>query len=381
MAAPVLQKIRRKVARFLNMVFGVEIGTAPVDLAERTAERVLEQLTPRERSMLRMRFGVGADTDQTLEEIGEQFAATRERLREIEAMALIRLYRWEYRKPRSPAVQRRIAARVAAAHRSILEALCDALPVRGLLVEWHDALVGGRAGACGFARLPEPATDGDAVGPPEPPERALARTLRKALWAHTRTRRAAGGDTHAGSREEERAALLAALREARLSARGIAELAERILVLARRIHVGGDDEQVPQLLDPVPDPDAPTLPRVDEPPAGEPPDLADSDAALLAEAGMPAEELWRLAETLQTSLDKAGAAIRLLADAGMPLVAEIVDATGARGSQFLAGIEIGRAALLRAADGFCYLDGEDYFTHAEQAVRHALLGKAEAPGG
>ncbi len=374
MAAPVFRKIRRKIARFLNLIFCVEIGYPPANLAESVADRLLDGLTPRERSVLRRRFGVDPETDLSLEEAHAHFSATRERVREIEAMALIRLYRWEDRKPRSPAVQRRLARRVAAAHGTILEALCDTLPVRGLLVDWHDALVS--AGECGFARLPEPAVDDDAVGPPAPPTLALARTLRKALWAHTRARRAARGD----AREEERATVLATLHEARLSARGIAELAERVLGLARRIHVE-DDEQIPQLLDPVADPDAPARPCVDEPPAGEPPDLADRDpglaAALEAEAGMPVEELWRLAETLQAGLDRAGTAIRLLADAGMPAVAEIVDATGARGSQFVAGLEIGRAALLRAADGFCYLGDEDYFVWAEKAVRRALLGAGD----
>ena len=69
---------------------------APLDsatiegLREATAE-VLESLTAREAKVLRMRFGIGMNTDHTLEEVGKQFDVTRERIRQIEAKALRKL--------------------------------------------------------------------------------------------------------------------------------------------------------------------------------------------------------------------------------------------------------------------------------------------------
>ena len=54
-------------------------------------EDILDSLTPREAKVLRMRFGIGMNTDHTLEEIGEQFGVTRERIRQIEAKALRKL--------------------------------------------------------------------------------------------------------------------------------------------------------------------------------------------------------------------------------------------------------------------------------------------------
>ena len=56
-----------------------------------TTTRVLASLTPREERVLRMRFGIGMNTDQTLEEVGQQFSVTRERIRQIEAKALRKL--------------------------------------------------------------------------------------------------------------------------------------------------------------------------------------------------------------------------------------------------------------------------------------------------
>lgn len=56
-----------------------------------TTTRVLATLTPREERVLRMRFGIGMNTDHTLEEVGQQFAVTRERIRQIEAKALRKL--------------------------------------------------------------------------------------------------------------------------------------------------------------------------------------------------------------------------------------------------------------------------------------------------
>jgi RNA polymerase primary sigma factor len=55
------------------------------------ATRVLSSLTPREERVLRMRFGIGMNTDHTLEEVGQQFNVTRERIRQIEAKALRKL--------------------------------------------------------------------------------------------------------------------------------------------------------------------------------------------------------------------------------------------------------------------------------------------------
>jgi len=56
-----------------------------------TTTRVLASLTPREERVLRMRFGIGEKSDHTLEEVGQDFAVTRERIRQIEAKALRKL--------------------------------------------------------------------------------------------------------------------------------------------------------------------------------------------------------------------------------------------------------------------------------------------------
>ena len=56
-----------------------------------TTTRILSTLTPREERVLRMRFGIGMHTDHTLEEVGQQFSVTRERIRQIEAKALRKL--------------------------------------------------------------------------------------------------------------------------------------------------------------------------------------------------------------------------------------------------------------------------------------------------
>ena len=56
-----------------------------------TTTRILASLTPREERVLRMRFGIGMNTDHTLEEVGKQFDVTRERIRQIEAKALRKL--------------------------------------------------------------------------------------------------------------------------------------------------------------------------------------------------------------------------------------------------------------------------------------------------
>jgi RNA polymerase primary sigma factor len=68
----------------------------PIDAAiqsnlRETTTRVLASLTPREERILRMRFGIGMNKDHTLEEVGQQFSVTRERIRQIEAKALRKL--------------------------------------------------------------------------------------------------------------------------------------------------------------------------------------------------------------------------------------------------------------------------------------------------
>ena len=60
------------------------------NLSDQTA-KVLATLTPREERVLRMRFGIGEKSDHTLEEVGQDFAVTRERIRQIEAKALRKL--------------------------------------------------------------------------------------------------------------------------------------------------------------------------------------------------------------------------------------------------------------------------------------------------
>jgi RNA polymerase primary sigma factor len=69
---------------------------APLDVAvqsklRESTTRMLAMLFPREERVLRMRFGIGMNTDHTLEEVGQQFGVTRERIRQIEAKALRKL--------------------------------------------------------------------------------------------------------------------------------------------------------------------------------------------------------------------------------------------------------------------------------------------------
>ena len=61
-----------------------------LNLVEQT-RKILATLTPREEKVLRMRFGIGEDSDHTLEEVGQDFNVTRERIRQIEAKALRKL--------------------------------------------------------------------------------------------------------------------------------------------------------------------------------------------------------------------------------------------------------------------------------------------------
>src|SRR5208282_4166201 len=68
----------------------------PIDAAiqsnlRETTTRVLASLSPREERILRMRFGIGMNGDHTLEEVGQRFSLTRERIRQIEARALRKL--------------------------------------------------------------------------------------------------------------------------------------------------------------------------------------------------------------------------------------------------------------------------------------------------
>ena len=67
-----------------------------------TTTRVLASLTPREERIVRMRFGLGMNSDHTLAEVGQQFSVTRERIRQIEAKAL--------RKLRHPSRSKRLKA-------------------------------------------------------------------------------------------------------------------------------------------------------------------------------------------------------------------------------------------------------------------------------
>jgi RNA polymerase primary sigma factor len=84
----------------------------PIDAAiqgnlRETTTRVLASLTPREERVLRMRFGIGMNTDHTLEEVGQQFSVTRERIRQIEAKALRKL-----KHPSRPRIETRPLCRV-----------------------------------------------------------------------------------------------------------------------------------------------------------------------------------------------------------------------------------------------------------------------------
>jgi len=80
----------------LGDFIGEKNAILPIDAAiqsnlRETTTRVLASLTPREERVLRMRFGIGMNTDHTLEEVGQQFSVTRERIRQIEAKALRKL--------------------------------------------------------------------------------------------------------------------------------------------------------------------------------------------------------------------------------------------------------------------------------------------------
>lgn len=377
MAEPFLKKLLGGWARFLRLL---AIDPGPSNLAEGVADRLFDNLTPEQRTMLRQRFGVDADTSAKLEKIAAQFSTARRHIREIEGQALIRLYRWEYRKIRSPAVQRRLVRRIAAAHDDILDALCDAPPVRSVLVGWHDQLVDGRRPAGEIAEPPDPVIPDDPEEEMQSSEFALAATLRKALWAHARGRKADRlPDQEQAGHEDERAKALEAMRAIRFNAQSILALAEALLGHARRIPVEGDD-MITQLLDPVVDPDARAAPDIPSGPvspwAGEVPNILERDSALIdvitAESGMPVGELWERAARIDEALAKARHNLRLLVDSGMPMVAEAAVTQGLRGDTFIDGIEGGRAALLQVADRFCFTAEGDFTASAECAVRAVL---------
>ena len=83
-----------------NAVSPVE-AMIDVNLREQT-EALLKTLTPREERVIKMRFGIGEGNEHTLEEVGQNFAVTRERIRQIEAKAL--------RKLRHPSRSRKLKA-------------------------------------------------------------------------------------------------------------------------------------------------------------------------------------------------------------------------------------------------------------------------------
>ena len=91
-AAPVLsahRQARRDDGEDKNTILPIDAAIQS-NLRE-TTTRVLASLTPREERIVRMRFGIGMNTDHTLEEVGQQFSVTRERIRQIEAKALRKL--------------------------------------------------------------------------------------------------------------------------------------------------------------------------------------------------------------------------------------------------------------------------------------------------
>ena len=90
-----------------------------MNLAEQT-RKVLATLTPREEKVLRMRFGIGEKSDHTLEEVGQDFEVTRERIRQIEAKAL--------RKLRHPSAARSSSSRSSSRNEATLSVLRKTLP-------------------------------------------------------------------------------------------------------------------------------------------------------------------------------------------------------------------------------------------------------------
>jgi len=379
MAEPFFGNLRRKMGRILRILFALDPG--PANLAESVADRLFAELKPGERARLRQRFGVDSDTNAELENIAARFRITRKRIREVEGPALIRLYRWEARKSRLPAVQRRLVRRIADAHETILEALCGAPPVRPVLVGWHDQLVDGRRQAGEIAAPPDPViADDPEAAAATTPELVLAAKLRKALWAHTRGRKAARAQDEArAGRDGKQAKTLELMLAARFNAQSIRAMADSLLRHARRMAVASD-EMTPQPLDPAEDRDGAVPPGA---PSGsatpwrdELPDILERDPALadaiVEESGMFVDELWEQAVKAGNAVAKAEHNLRLLTNAGMPMVAEIAVGQGLRGKAFFAGVERAHAALLRLADRSCFTGAEDFTTAAERAIRRAL---------
>lgn len=375
MAKPDSGGIWRGLRRLLRRAFAVDPG--PANLAEEVADRLLARLTPQERMLLRKRFGVDPETNSDLEQFGAYFSETRQRIREIEAAALIRLYRWEEREYRLPAVQRRLAERIAAAHDEILETLSDAPPLRPVLVGWHDQLVDNRRAAVEIAETPVPAAGDGPDRDAQPPELMLAAGLRTALWANARARKAVrDADGIEAVRVAERAKALAALRAIRLNSQSIDAVAESLLSQARRLNVEST-EPVPPLLDPAEDRDAPVPPENRGPPAAPwqapEPDAGDPAPLLVeivtAESGMTPCELRDRGGIVASALARARHNRLLLAESCMPLVAGIAVSKGLRGKAFFSCVEQGRAAILDVIDRYCFAGGADFSAAAERALR------------
>ena len=85
-----ITKISRSPVRSDENAINPQEATLNSDLAEST-RRVLATLSPREAQVLKMRFGIGKAGNHTLEEVGQDFEVTRERIRQIEAKALRKL--------------------------------------------------------------------------------------------------------------------------------------------------------------------------------------------------------------------------------------------------------------------------------------------------
>ena len=90
-----------KVRYWVSALYWAFLRIDGLNLKEQT-ESVLKTLTPREEKVIKMRFGVGDGSEHTLEEVGQSFAVTRERIRQIEAKAL--------RKLRHPSRSRKLRA-------------------------------------------------------------------------------------------------------------------------------------------------------------------------------------------------------------------------------------------------------------------------------
>lgn len=369
-------RIWRALPRFLRRAFAIDPG--PADLAESVADRLLDPLTPDKRLLLRQRFGVDAETNIALEEIATGYSGTRSRLRQIEAAALIRLYRWEIRQACLPDLQQRLARRIAEAHHELLELLCDAPPIRPVLVGWHDGLVAGRLAASEIAGRPGPVVPTEPDGDAHSAEIGVAKLLRNALWVHVRAARPAREPGQTMSvRNDERDRALIALRDVGFNARAMRKLAESLLGHARRIF-RDCGEAVPELVDTSGDLESPAPSAIGSetttpwPESVTEPGVIKTQSAekAAAEAGMPLDELWRKGDRVDATLRRAERNLRLLVESGMPLLAETAVEEGLRGGAFVDRIEQGRTGLWQSADGFCFTGAADCIP-----VPKAILGK------